>query len=66
MRLITWEEIWITVEEVRSIMGKEKARWFLDELIEVVVFDDEGVWLPNKWRTLNLDDGAVTLEGEKQ
>jgi len=59
MEQITWEALWVTVAEVKEIAGEEKARKFLEQVMEIAVFDDEGAWLPSRKYVPGSRDAAA-------
>ncbi len=45
MKLISWQDIWITISEAEKLDEREAARVLLDAVLELAAFDDRGVWI---------------------
>ena len=44
MKLIAWQDIWITLCEIERLGSQEANDSLLNALLELGAFDDRGVW----------------------
>jgi len=45
MKLISWQDIWITIRELDRTGNSRAREVFLKALLELAAFDDWGAWL---------------------
>lgn len=45
MKLISWQDIWITISELDHIGNSGAREVFLKAILELAALDDRGVWI---------------------